>query len=77
MTVQAELIKKEIKRVRNSTDRLLKKQLKEFSTVLNRAALQVKDQLNHFEEIAPLSQGQTFRLAQLNNLKTNIIATYC
>ena len=75
MTVQGELINREIERVRLSKDKLLKKQVNELSNALNIAAKQVKEEIYHFAELSvttPLSSGQTLRLAQLSSLIENI-----
>ena len=72
MSKQAELIKIAIEKARKNTDRLVNSQVKELENVLSQAAKQVKEHLQHFEEIAPLSSGQSYRLSQLNSLKQNI-----
>ena len=72
MAKQSKQIEKAIEKARKSQDKLTKDQVFELKTVLKKTSKEIKSKLLEFENMAPLSSGKIFRMAQLKALKYNI-----
>ena len=72
MTNPSKIIIEDVKRARKTNEQLTEKQVFELKTILKKASKELKESLYEFEDIAPLSSGKAFRMAQIQVLKNNI-----